>query len=206
MEEHVHVYGNSVVVRHKHEKGTDAHVHADAEKELHFHSVDGETVAHTHTGAFKPHGIEEGHDADDGPSLTPSTRVKLIVAIGVLGLVMALFGIACNSHAAICPAGDSAGMPLIIVGGATTFVLIIYAAVVFFHDRYPGVNAREEKKPLIDSSQGAAASMRIIAALYTSDFLSSWGDRMWQFAVPMLFMEVIQGRSLLFQCPDITFF
>jgi iron-regulated transporter 1 len=195
MEEHVHVYGNSVVVRHKHEKANEPHVHAGAEEGLHFHAVDGKTIAHSHTGTFKQHGVEDDHDADAGPTLTSSTRVNIIVAIGSVGLIMALFGIGCTSQMQMCPAGNSVGMPLIIVGGATAFVVAIYAFFVVKSDRHSSVNAREEKTPLIKSSDGAVP-IKIIAALYTSDFLASWGDRMWQFAVPMLFMEVFVDTLL----------
>ena len=30
----------------------------------------------------------------------------------------------------------------------------------------------------------------VLWALYCSHFLSAWGDRMWQFAVPVLFMDI----------------
>ncbi|TYZ68533.1 hypothetical protein PybrP1_000157, partial [[Pythium] brassicae (nom. inval.)] len=37
---------------------------------------------------------------------------------------------------------------------------------------------------------------RVLMYLYISHFLSAWGDRMWQFAVPILFMEVFVDTLL----------
>lgn len=40
------------------------------------------------------------------------------------------------------------------------------------------------------------APQRVLVYLYASHLLSSWGDRMWQFAIPILFMEIFVDTLL----------
>jgi hypothetical protein len=185
-------------------------MHSEANVGLHTHTdAEGHTVAHEHEGAFKPHPVCNDDSAAhrSAVSMSSSMRRKLIGFIGLACMALAVFGAGCMAHfevggAPACPAGDSIGVPLMIVGGATTFVLLIY---MFFTRegtmssemptlRSPG----SEKTPLLDQDDGGrvAVGSGIQTALYTSQFLSSWGDRMWQFAVPMLFMDVFVDTLL----------
>ena len=56
---------------------------------------------------------------------------------------------------------------------------------------YAGDDGDVESDPLLRrGADTPALRTRLARVLYLSHFLSAWSDRMWQFAVPMLFMEV----------------
>ncbi|GLE11756.1 hypothetical protein PINS_up024395 [Pythium insidiosum] len=95
----------------------------------------------------------------------------------------------------LCIVRRSSNIVMTIVGYATLLPLVL-CLVAAWRDHTRGdptervrlLEAGEQIKPEKPS--------RIRMYLYVSHFLSSWGDRMWQFAIPILFMEVFVDTLL----------
>lgn len=100
-----------------------------------------------------------------------------LLAIGSAALVAALsalFGVGGNRGAVDGGGADraTAGTPLLAASGGGSV----------------------QSPPATAPPSKALAEIR--SFMYASHFLSSWGDRMWQFAVPLLFMEIFVDTLL----------
>jgi solute carrier family 40 (iron-regulated transporter), member 1 len=148
--------------------------------------------------------------------MLPSTqRILLLMALVCACLV--LVGALCTAGVGPCRellGADASvvGMPLTVLGSVALGAPLLALGGTRLARAFAGGTGRgeSEKIPLLLSVQGqqqvaAGGGGRQPAALllpstrcciYASHFLSSWGDRMWQFAVPLLFMEIFVDTLL----------
>ncbi|DAZ93818.1 TPA: hypothetical protein N0F65_004207 [Lagenidium giganteum] len=126
----------------------------------------------------------------------PPTDAKMessIVACLVLGLaslVVALDSALCLAHVeAVCIGNRPTNLVALIISAA----MLIPCVLTLTSSHLDARNARSgERTQLLKPDPEATYKMpnRVWTYLYASHFLSSWGDRMWSFAVPILLMEV----------------
>ncbi|EGZ25300.1 hypothetical protein PHYSODRAFT_311840 [Phytophthora sojae] len=121
-------------------------------------------------------------------------------------LVMGLASAALALDSAACVGGfqDACVMPapanmVTLILSAVTLVPVGACLVTAWLDARDGDNG--EQQPLLSSGDNAATSTparprRVITYLYASHLLSAWGDRMWGFAVPILFMDIFVDTLL----------
>ncbi|KAF0720821.1 Aste57867_16 [Aphanomyces stellatus] len=138
-----------------------------------------------------------GTQSTSMPQHDQTTRWCVLVAC--LGVLLASFGSACLTHASMCPATDktSIGILLVMIGG-TTLVPVTACLAAYFLDRKHQLDDHA-KIPLLASPRivmGRATRYRTWVYLYTSHFLTSWIDRMWQYAVPLLLTELFPATLL----------
>ncbi|KAF1315122.1 Ferroportin, partial [Globisporangium splendens] len=88
-----------------------------------------------------------------------------------------------------------------VIIGSVTLVPVLAALYTAWIDHKN--SRRGEYSRLLESGRVVATETpkRVLMYLYISHFLSAWGDRMWQFAIPILFMEVFVDTLL----PSATF-
>ncbi|OQR94694.1 Ferroportin (FP) Family [Achlya hypogyna] len=121
--------------------------------------------------------------------------VGVVWGAGSFGLVA--MGTGCAASPANCPVNEAVVLPLGLIGAATLLPLG-YCYSAYRRDRAASSNEGTSllaKETLVDAD-GYPVQSRIRAYLYASHFLSAWGDRMWQFAVPLLFMEIFVDTLL----------
>ncbi|KAG7377479.1 hypothetical protein PHYPSEUDO_011607 [Phytophthora pseudosyringae] len=129
------------------------------------------------------------------------------VSVGVASLLLALDGAACLLNVEnSCLATRSSSIVMLIIGASTLLPIAgcLYAARVDSCD-----TEEQEKTRLLQvhpEEQGGYASpsrkqpRRVLMYLYAGHLLSAWGDRMWEFAVPILFMEIFVDTLLPGAC------
>ncbi|KAJ0397567.1 hypothetical protein P43SY_003442 [Pythium insidiosum] len=127
--------------------------------------------------------------------------VFVCLSIGLSSLLLSAAGSACLGGVEdLCLMKRSSNIVMTIVGYATLLPLslCLYAA---WRDHSQG--DPEERVRLLEAGENRQLEKpsRIRTYLYVSHFLSAWGDRMWQFAIPILFMEVFVDTLL----PSATF-
>ncbi|EQC29889.1 hypothetical protein SDRG_12433 [Saprolegnia diclina VS20] len=98
-----------------------------------------------------------------------------------------------------CPVPNEFVLPMAMVGAAT-LLPILYCVLAFRRDHRA---ASSEARALLSSptsrlvdGKGVCVTARVHAYMYASHFMSAWGDRMWQFAIPLLFMEIFVNTLL----------
>ncbi|POM72214.1 Ferroportin (FP) Family, partial [Phytophthora palmivora] len=111
----------------------------------------------------------------------------------VMGLVSALFALdsgACvGGFDAVCMMSAPANMVTLILS-TVTLVPVSACLITVWLDARDGVDGEHQS---LLSGEGDATSKRprrVITYLYAGHLLSAWGDRMWGFAVPILFMDI----------------
>lgn len=127
--------------------------------------------------------------------------VFVCVAIGVASLALATDGSLCLAGCEnACLLDRASNIVMVIIGYATVIPIAIclYAAW-----RDHKAHTSEEEVHLLETADKLPSEKqsRVRAYLYVSHFLSAWGDRMWQFAIPILFMEIFVDTLL----PSATF-
>ncbi|CAK4320226.1 unnamed protein product [Aphanomyces euteiches] len=116
---------------------------------------------------------------------------RTVVASLVIGAAcLALCAVGAGCAVSECPVDSALAIPMTVVGVASLVpVLAIWVAA--FMDSRHSAKKLDEETPLVRS-----AAARIPVYMYASHFMSSWGDRMWQFAMPLLFMEIFVDTLL----------
>ncbi|OWZ14626.1 Ferroportin transmembrane protein [Phytophthora megakarya] len=125
------------------------------------------------------------------------------VSVGVASLLLALDGAACLLDVEnACLATRSSSLVMLIIGASTLLPIVgcLYAA------RIDSWEAEEQEKTRLLQVQEKPESRprkqprRVLMYLYAGHLLSAWGDRMWEFAVPILFMEIFVDTLLPSAC------
>ncbi|TMW66071.1 hypothetical protein Poli38472_003836 [Pythium oligandrum] len=160
---------------HKHEDPREATVEPDADS---FHSLTSDRES---SGVMEP-------------------TVFVCLAMGMACLLLAIDGSVCLAGIEpACLLDRSSNIVMVIIGYATVIPLVI-CLLSAWADHNSSV---EERLRLLEdgSEQITTKPRRVFMYLYVSHFLSAWGDRMWQFAIPILFMEIFVDTLL----PSATF-
>ncbi|KAL4161220.1 hypothetical protein PRNP1_001775 [Phytophthora ramorum] len=122
--------------------------------------------------------------------------VFVCLVVGLISALLALDSAACVAgleHACLVP--PPANMVTLIL--STVTLMPVGACLIT-----AWVDARDvangEQQPLLSSGADAATTRprRVITYLYAGHLLSAWGDRMWGFAVPILFMDIFVDTLL----------
>ncbi len=79
------------------------------------------------------------------------------------------------------------GIPMIIIGFASLIPNILTISYYYFSKK----NVESEYQPLNDDVN--QDKKQYLKLLYTSYFMSSWGDRMWQFTIPIILMIIFKN-------------
>ncbi|KDO30229.1 hypothetical protein SPRG_19785 [Saprolegnia parasitica CBS 223.65] len=115
------------------------------------------------------------------------------LAVGAIGLMLLAGSLAAPAMSLVPTA---VVVPLGIVG-ATTVGPIAYYLWIGYQEASAFAT---ETSPLLGSrltdAMGRNVARRLRACLYVGRFFSAWGDRMWQFATPLLFMEIYKDTLL----------
>ena len=83
------------------------------------------------------------------------------------------------------------GILMIIIGTATLIPVTIIALLQFCLNIGTVLGTNEiDLLSLGHTEKSIQIKKTAVSMLFASHFLSAWGDRMWQFAVPLLFMEI----------------
>ena len=146
-----------------------------------------------------------------------SRRIKCVLGLVALCSVFcSLYGIACMADTSVCPPvfpvitnstnatvdtnptgphhnTDAAGIGLVmLIIGVASIVPVLIVAALQYCINIGDIIGTDDNRML--SSGHTKRSIHIkqtaVAMLFASHFLSAWGDRMWQFAVPLLLMEM----------------
>ncbi|KAK1934591.1 Solute carrier family 40 member 1 [Phytophthora citrophthora] len=117
--------------------------------------------------------------------------------MGLASLFFALDSGACVAgfHDA-CVMSSPANMVTLILSSVTLVPVVICLVTAWLDARDV---ANGEQQPLLNSNDATSPPTqprRVIAYLYGSHLLSAWGDRMWGFAVPILFMDIFVDTLL----------
>lgn len=119
------------------------------------------------------------------------------VLMGVVSAVLALDSAACAwGFGDSCVLSPPANMVTLILS-SVTLVPIVICLVTAWLDARDGRTG--EQQPLLrtgDAAPSIKRPRRVIAYLYGGHLLSAWGDRMWGFAVPILFMDIFVDTLL----------
>ncbi|KAL3663979.1 hypothetical protein V7S43_010866 [Phytophthora oleae] len=123
--------------------------------------------------------------------------VLVCLIMGLASLVLALDSSACvvGFHDA-CVMSAPANMVTLILSSVTLVPVAICLITAWLDARDV---ANGEQQPLLHSNETTSSPTqprRVIAYLYGSHLLSAWGDRMWGFAVPILFMDIFVDTLL----------
>ncbi|KAF0698360.1 Aste57867_11010 [Aphanomyces stellatus] len=133
-------------------------------------------------------------------------RVLWTIPLGAICTALAISGAYCSlKDDGACPLPKAASMPMLFVGG-TLLCPILVCVVMAYCQR---VHRRSQMHPVSDldasvsllKNEGGATSpseeamdtfvyMRACVFLCSSHFLSAWSDRMWQFALPLLLLDI----------------
>ncbi|ETO75417.1 hypothetical protein F444_08975 [Phytophthora nicotianae P1976] len=133
--------------------------------------------------------------------------VFVCIAVGVASLLLALDGAACLLNVEnACLTTRSSSIVMLIIGAS----MLMPIATCLCAARLDSCEAQEhEKTRLLQfcreeheryESQSRKLPRRVLMYLYTGHLLSAWGDRMWEFAVPILFMEIFVDTLLPGAC------
>ncbi|ETV74954.1 hypothetical protein, variant [Aphanomyces astaci] len=122
------------------------------------------------------------------------------VVVGAGCLVLCAVGAGCVGYPNKCPVEGAYVIPMAIVAVAS-LVPVVAIWVAAFIDSRRRSHSSSKSKPdeltsLVPSTSVSDAAARIPVYMYASHFMSSWGDRMWQFAIPLLFMEIFVDTLL----------
>ncbi|KAG6947345.1 hypothetical protein JG688_00015591 [Phytophthora aleatoria] len=135
------------------------------------------------------------------------------VAVGTASLLLALDGAACLlSVENACLATRSSSIVMFIIGAS----MLMPIAACLYAARLDSCEAQEQEKTrllqvyphltkIVDEKEGCESQShkpprRVLMYLYAGHLLSAWGDRMWEFAVPILFMEIFVDTLLPGAC------
>jgi hypothetical protein len=153
------------------------------------------------------------------PPVDFSAKMRSILgAVGLCAISLSLYGIMCISNNNLCPPvfpsavnntnvstnknntnttrgndSEASGIGvLMLVLGLTTLIPICIVATLQFAINIGDYIGTDQSKmiSLGFTRQTIHIKQTAVAMLFASHFLSAWGDRMWQFAVPLLFMEM----------------
>ncbi|CAI5744131.1 unnamed protein product [Peronospora destructor] len=111
------------------------------------------------------------------------------VSVGVTSLLLVLNGLVCLLNVEnACLVTQSSSIVMLIIGASLLVPVVgcLYAAqadICEADDQEETQGRRHEARP-------RKQPRRVLIYLYAGHLLSAWGDRMWQFAVPILFMEI----------------
>ncbi|KDO34428.1 hypothetical protein SPRG_01563 [Saprolegnia parasitica CBS 223.65] len=115
------------------------------------------------------------------------------LAVGAIGLMLLAGSLAAPAMSLVPTA---VVVPMGIVG-VTTVGLIAYYLWIGYQEASAFAT---ETSPLLGSrltdATGRNVARRLRACLYVGRIFSAWGDRMWQFAIPLLFMEIYKDTLL----------
>lgn len=125
------------------------------------------------------------------------------IAVGFASLLLTLDGAACLLNVEnACLVTPSSSIVMLIIGASLLMPITVclYAAGLDSYEaqeyeRTRLLEEREQYKP-----QPCKLPRRVLMYLYTGHLLSAWGDRMWEFAVPILFMEIFVDTLLPGAC------
>ncbi|POM67987.1 Ferroportin (FP) Family, partial [Phytophthora palmivora] len=119
------------------------------------------------------------------------------VSVGITSMLLALGGAACLSNVEnACVVSRSSSIVMLIIGASTLLPIIgcLYAA------RIDSCEAEGQEKTQEEQDRPRKQPRRVLMYLYAGHLLSAWGDRMWEFAVPILFMEIFVDTLLPSAC------
>ncbi|UIZ21603.1 hypothetical protein KXD40_000694 [Peronospora effusa] len=131
------------------------------------------------------------------------------VSVGITSLLLVLNGTACLLNVeSVCLVTQSSSSVMLIIGVSILVPIIgcLYAAQVDMCE------AEDQKQICLlqvhwcliprrkDEARPRKQPQRVLMYLYAGHLLSAWGDRMWQFAVPVLFMEIFVDTLLPSAC------
>ena len=128
-----------------------------------------------------------------------------VLTVGACASLLVCWGGGCmmstHTRNGLCPDPKYAvHLPSIMVGLGILLPVVLYEIMRACGPRLPnyaGDDGDVESDPLLRrGADTPALRTRLARVLYLSHFLSAWSDRMWQFAVPMLFMEVFVDTLL----------
>ncbi|KAG1693920.1 hypothetical protein DVH05_022842 [Phytophthora capsici] len=122
------------------------------------------------------------------------------VAVGITSLLLALNGAACLLNVEnACLATRPSSIVMLIIG-ASMLVPIVGCLFATRLDSYE--EAELEKARLLAGYELKPRKQprRVLMYLYAAHLLSAWGDRMWEFAIPILFMEIFVDTLLPGAC------
>ncbi|TYZ65209.1 hypothetical protein PybrP1_003984 [[Pythium] brassicae (nom. inval.)] len=129
------------------------------------------------------------------------STVRVCLTAAALSVVFTADGAACLAgvNVACVLSGNASNIVLVIVGSATLAPALL-ALFVAWRDHRRSVHHAGESSRLLEAAAAQsvedAPPPRAVMYLYISHFLSAWGDNMWQFAVPILFIEVFVDTLL----------
>ncbi|CAI5744133.1 unnamed protein product [Peronospora destructor] len=116
------------------------------------------------------------------------------VSVGVTSLLLVLNGMVCLLNVEnACLVTQSISIVMLIIGASLLVPVVgcLYAAQADICE------ADDQEQTRLLEMQGRRYEarprkqpQRVLIYLYAGHLLSAWGDRMWQFAVPILFMEI----------------
>ncbi|KUG01533.1 Solute carrier family 40 member 1 [Phytophthora nicotianae] len=119
------------------------------------------------------------------------STVLVCIVLGLISALLALDTAACvGDFEAACVMSPPANMVTLILSSVT----LVPVAWLDAHDTTNG-----EQQHLLSSDATSATTKRprrVITYLYASHLLSAWGDRIWGFAVPILFMDIFVDTLL----------
>ncbi|KAG7383675.1 hypothetical protein PHYPSEUDO_003479 [Phytophthora pseudosyringae] len=127
--------------------------------------------------------------------------VLVCLVMGLASSLLALDSAACVGGCNdACVMSPPANMVTLILS-SVTLVPVGACLITAWLDARDGSSG--EQQPLLGSNGGDAAAStfttrprRVVTYLYASHLLSAWGDRMWGFAVPILFMDIFVDTLL----------
>ncbi|KAE9326139.1 hypothetical protein PF008_g16721 [Phytophthora fragariae] len=123
--------------------------------------------------------------------------VLVCFVFGLVSAALALDSAACvGGFQDACVMSPPANMVTLILS-VVTLVPVGACLVTAWLDA--GDGATGEQQPLLGDNATTSTSTqprRVITYLYASHLLSAWGDRMWGFAVPILFMDIFVDTLL----------
>ncbi|KAG2776777.1 hypothetical protein JG687_00015063 [Phytophthora cactorum] len=120
--------------------------------------------------------------------------VLVCIVLGLASALLAFDSATCvGGLEAACVMSPPANMVTLILS-SVTLVPVGACLITAWLDARDAAN--EEQQSLLRSSATAKRPRRVITYLYASHLLSAWGDRIWGFAVPILFMDIFVDTLL----------
>ncbi|OQS06722.1 Ferroportin (FP) Family [Thraustotheca clavata] len=125
------------------------------------------------------------------------STLRICLLLGIACFAIAIAGIVSVSFPGLIFLPIHVVIPLNIVS-IVLLVPIVYCFVASYKDSKAIKKTASEGSYLLGEQNLLVhqASERIHAYMYASHFLSAWGDRMWRFAMPLLFMEIFVDTLL----------
>ncbi|ETI46945.1 hypothetical protein F441_08725 [Phytophthora nicotianae CJ01A1] len=125
------------------------------------------------------------------------STVLVCIVLGLISALLALDTAACvGDFEAACVMSPPANMVTLILS-SVTLVPVGACLITAWLDAHDTTNG--EQQHLLSSDATSATTKRprrVITYLYASHLLSAWGDRIWGFAVPILFMDIFVDTLL----------